>query len=43
MHPGHIIAISKEGEIYIVNVYTMHLKKHLKYDYQGFTKCLFRK
>lgn len=41
-HPGHIMVIGTQGDICILNVYTMTILKHLMYEFQGFIQCFYK-
>ena len=41
-HPGNILVIGQEKDIYIVNVYKMMVLKHLQYDIEGCVGCVFK-
>jgi len=41
-HPGHIMVMGAQGDVYIVNVYIMSILKHFMYDFQGCVQCVFK-
>ena len=41
--PGHILALGKNGDFYIVNVYIMNMVKHQHYEFEGVVGCVFKK
>ena len=41
-HPGHILLLSKTGEVQIINVFTMMLLKHLCFEFKGIVSCKYK-
>lgn len=39
--PGSVILIGDQGDIYVVNVYTMQVTNHLCSTFKGFVKCKY--
>ena len=41
-HPGHLLLIGKNKDVYVMNVYKMMVLKHFQYDIEGCASCVFR-
>jgi hypothetical protein len=41
-HPGNVIVMGHEKDMYIVNVHKMMIYKHFQYDIEGCCKCTFK-
>jgi hypothetical protein len=41
-HPGHVILIGKDKDVYVINVYKMMVLKHFQYDIEGCVGCTFK-
>lgn len=41
-HPGNILLIGKDKDVYIINVYKMMVLKHFQYDIDGCTGVVFQ-
>lgn len=41
-HPGNILLVGKDKDVYVVNVYKMMLLKHFQYEIEGCAGCIVR-
>lgn len=41
-HPGNIIVIGEQKDVYIVNVYKMIVYKHFQYEIDGYISSVFK-
>jgi hypothetical protein len=41
-HPGNILVIGAQKDVYIVNIYKMMVYKHFQYDIDGCVDCKFK-
>lgn len=38
-HPGHVVVVGNEGDLYIINVLSMMTLKHFVFDFTGCFDC----
>ncbi|CDW82512.1 wd g-beta repeat-containing protein [Stylonychia lemnae] len=41
-HPGNVLIIGEEKDVYVVNIYKMMVYKHFQYDIEGCLSCIFQ-
>lgn len=41
-HPGNVLVIGEQKDVYVVNVYKMIVYKHFQYDIEGCVGCIFK-
>lgn len=40
-HPGNVLIIGEQKDVYVVNIYKMIVYKHFQYDIEGCVGCDF--